>query len=145
MALPASYTEADLGDFIRASLGEVASTLGWTTLGHVQEAVNDAVIMCGKEAIADCTDVRGLRAAARVAGWRLAIASLTARFTFSTDQQTFNRGEMVKAAMSALRIAEDEAREAGLSLTSGLYAVQTGQVAWSDDPYAVVPDETRAI
>lgn len=145
MALPASYTEADLGTFIRTALGEVAGTLGWTTLGHVQEAVNDAIAMYGEATVAECTDIRKLRAAARVAGWRLAIASLTARYDFSTDQQDFSRSQMAKSALTALRLAEEEALGAGILPGGNAYAVRTGTLTWTDDPYAVVPDEVRAL
>lgn len=141
MPIPASYTETDLGTFIRTALGEVAGTLGWTTQTHVQEAINDALVLYDVSDIANATDIGKLRAFARVAGWRLAMASLAARFTFSTDAQSFQRSDMFKAASTALALAEADAAPFGLAGRTAII----GAITWDSDPYAAeLPDAVEA-
>lgn len=142
MPAPTTYTEAQLAAYVVTALGETASALGWVTAPTVtpalQEAVNDTLLLYGVNDIANATDPGKLRAFARVAAWRAALASLAARFAFSTDQQEFKRSEMFRMAQANLAQAEADATPFGLV---GQAAV-VGKVEWADDPYAAEVPET---
>lgn len=142
MAAPSSYTESSLADFMIAALGEVAAALGWTALQDVQEAVNDALILYGASDAASASDIPKLRALGRVAAWRMAVASLTARFDFTTDQQSFRRSQVLEGAQKALAQAEADAMVYGLTG----YAVELQNVRFVHDPYdAKLTDEDRVL
>lgn len=142
MAAPSSYTESSLADFMISALGEVADTLGWATLADVQEAANDALVLYGASDAASASNIPKLRALARVAAWRMAVASLAARFDFTTDQQSFRRSQMLEGAQKALAQVEADAMVYGLSG----YSVELQNVRFVHDPYdAKLTDEDRVL
>lgn len=137
MALPAAYTEFALASYMLATLGEVASVLGLDEL-EIEEAVNDALLAYGAADVAQATDIPRLRAAARVATWRLALARASGLYQFSADGATYNRQQMVEHIRKMLEREEADAAAMGMG-TGGVWA--TPLTLRMDDPYRPVVDD----
>lgn len=136
MALPTAYTELALASYMLATLGEVAGVLGVDTL-EVSEAVNDALLAYGVSDIAQATDMPRLRAAARVAVWRLALARATGLYQFSADGATYNRQQVVEHIRAMLQLEEADASALGIG-TGGVWA--TPLTLRMADPYRTPTD-----
>jgi hypothetical protein len=140
--MPTSYTEQELAAFMVRSLGEVAVSLGWAAESpEVVEAVWDALHLYGAETVADATNVPALRALARVAIWNAVVDSTAARHAVSVEGMTFNREQVNAQARAALARAETRAASLGV----GPLALVVSRVQHTDDPYAWLPDELRAV
>ena len=140
MAAPTTYTEGQLMLYMVAVLGETADVLGWRRAdGDYVETVNDVIIDYGVDAIADATDIAKLRALARRAIWKAAVAGLTPRYDFSTDGQSFQRSQMLTHAKEALARAEADALVYGFAG----YDVRVDRVLHKNDPYVHLPEEVR--
>lgn len=141
MAVPTSYTEQQLAEYMHTVLGAVAADLGFTTvaLGSYAESVNSALIVYGNTDISTITALAGIaeiRALARVQAWKLALSTLSAYYDFSDGTQSLKRSQMFAHAQEALAMAESEAAELG----GGDMAVGLDSIHWSEDPYATLPD-----
>lgn len=145
MAYPAAYTEQSLAEYMHATLGAMATRLGWTVDdGHYTEAVNEAVAAYGTddvEGISGRDNLRTLRALARREVWRLVLQSLAAYYEFSTDGQSFKPNQMSEQAQAALLQAEAEC--AALGIDDGAYSVSIDSVIYPGDPYSYLPDSVR--
>lgn len=149
MAAPSSYTEITLGQYMHGVLGPVAAALDYTEpsadAGDYQNAVDEALLNYGADAIADVSgreNIRKLRALARVQVWRQVIAAVTGDFDFSADGGRYDRSQVHEMALKSLAIAEQEAMELG-ALPG--YVVGVDAVQHIHDPYRYVPDEERVI
>ena len=136
MALPAVYTESALASYMLATLGEVAGVLGLDAL-EIIEAVNDALLAYGTADIAQATDIPRLRAAARVAVWRLALARASSLYQFSADGASYHRQQMTEHIRAMLVREEADAAALGMG-TGGVWA--TPLTLRMADPYRPVVD-----
>ena len=140
MAAPSSYTEETLAAYMLTCLSKVAAVLGWTTLGDVQEAVNDTLLAYGVGDISAATDVIKLRALARVAIWQQAVASLAAGYDFSADGGSYSRSQLQAMAARALEQAQTLAMP-----YDATYRVTTATITYKHDPYLPIADEDRTL
>lgn len=145
MAYPASYTEQSLAEYMHATLGAMATRLGWTVDdGDYTEAVNEAVAAYGTDDISGISgrdNLRKLRALARREVWRLVVQSLAAYYEFSTDGQSFKPNQMSEQASKSLAQAEDDC--AALGIDNGAYNVTIDSVIYPHDPFSYYPDSVR--
>lgn len=146
MAYPASYTETSLAEYMHATLGAMATRLGWTVDdGDYTEAVNEAVAAYGTDDISGITgrdELRKLRALARREVWRLVVQSLAAYYEFSTDGQSFKPNQMSAQAQAALAQAEADCVALGAGDDAN-YRVEIDSVIYPADPYVYYPDSVR--
>lgn len=141
MPLLTTYTEPVLAARMLDELGEVATLLGWTEPQHVQHAVNKTLrAYGGLTTIADAADPEKLEALADREAWRLAEASLAARYDVSAEGQSLRRSQAVENVRK--RLAAAEARASGYDAAE---LVGVGQVTWIDDSYSYLEDEYRVI
>jgi len=144
MAAPTSYTETTLADFMKAAIGDLATTLGWTaTPTNYQEPVNETLLAYGVTditTISGTANIRKLRAIARVQVWRQVVAAVAGDFDFEADDGKFSRSQVQEMARQALALAESDAAAVG-----GLegYEVGIDTVVHVHDPYRYVEDEDR--
>ena len=145
MAYPAAYTEQSLAEYMHATLGAMATRLGWTVdTDSYDEAVNEAVAAYGTDDITGITgrdNLRKLRALARREVWRLVLQSLAAYYEFATDGQSFKPNQMSEQASKAL--AQAEADCLALGIDDDRYSVSIDSVIYPDDPFSYYPDDVR--
>lgn len=75
MPVPTVYTEQTLAEFMMQELKNSASDLGWTTAdpdGDYQEAITETLLLYGVADVSEATNIRKVRALARVAIWESA-------------------------------------------------------------------------
>lgn len=145
MALPTSYTEKTLADYMDARLGPVADALAWTVgvadPGSYAEMVNEALTAYG---VSDVTTITGLanlaklRALAEVALWRAVVFQTAGDFDFSADGGSYSRSQIHAQAKEALALAEQRAVTYAPEYVVGVDAVRLVH-----DPYTYLPDEER--
>lgn len=138
MAVPTTYTEESLSQYMIHTLGEIAGVLNITSTVDWPEDVNEALVMYGASDVSEVEDIPKIRACARFAAWRKALASLTARYNFMSDQQKFERSEMAKMARLQLNMAEADAAAYGVIAGQ---VVGVGYFIPEVDPYGPVTDE----
>lgn len=135
MAVPTSYTEETLAQYMHSELGPVADILGYQNpagdAGIYQEAVNESLINLGISDIASVTNIRKLRAVARLQAWDMALNALSSMYDFSADGSTYNRSQMRAMAQRAVDKAMSDCYSLGLSG----YEVSIEQLRYSNDPY----------
>lgn len=131
MAIPTSYTEYELSEYMLSVTAAVSASAGLDSLAF-DEAVNDVLTAYGEADIADVTDVAKLRALAKVEAWRTVIGYLMTAYDFSADGGSYKRSQMLTGAEKALERAEADAALAGYSAT---YAIQIGTMTRTYDPY----------
>lgn len=140
MAAPVAYTEPELQAYMLDVLADVASALGMTELS-LQEAVNDTLLAYGVADIAAATDIPRLRALARVAAWRAALARASSWYRFSADGATYNREQVAKQIRDMLGLAEADAA----AYDGGTGGVQVAVLAVRlTDPYRVSDESVEA-
>jgi hypothetical protein len=142
MPVPTGYTETIFADYLASVLGPVAGLLGWDA-GSVQviEAVNDALLDLGLTGIAQAntpTKLRGLRALGRLAIWRAVVQATSGAYAISGGGQTFQRDQLQKQALEALKLAEYESME-----WAPANSVSIVRVKRPSDPYIILPDTER--
>lgn len=112
MAIPSSYTESALRDYMLSVTANVAGALGWTAVNFT-EAVNDALVAYGVTDIALAVDAAKLRCLARAEAWRALVAAAAADIKFTADGATFERQQLHQHCVAALERAEGEAVDRG--------------------------------
>lgn len=132
MAIPASYTESTLRDYMLSVTTNVASALGWTATNFT-EAVNDALVAYGVTDVADVADIAKLRALAKVEAWRACVDGTAADIEFTADGANFKRNQMHQQALAALERAQSEAVAKGYT-TDYAPAIELGSMVHAD-PY----------
>lgn len=147
MAIPASYTEKTLAEYMHVMLGKTAKALGLHFdpggPGDYAEAVNDALLSYGTEDVATITgieNIKKLRALARVAAWQYVVDNFAALYNFSADGGSYSRGQLFEHAKEALKIAEYNAR-----LLDSSYTIRIRKVDHVHDPYTVRDIEERPL
>lgn len=142
MPVVQSYSEASFRDYLFGVLDEVGGLLGWTSGSvAVQEALNDALLEYGTSDITTIlggTNLRHLRAFGRRAIWRAVVQATAGRYDFRDSDATFNRSQIQEQAREALKLAESDALAWDPS-----YSVSIVRVTRPQDPYQVIPDESR--
>lgn len=139
MAIPTSYTESELRDYMLIVTGNVASAIGWTA-ANFTEAVNDALIAYGVSTIASATDIAKLRGIAKVEAWRSIADATAADYQFSADGGSYNRQQIHDHAVKALERAEADAVDRGyMEINASVLSIGLGTIKHSD-PY--LSDET---
>jgi hypothetical protein len=134
VALPQQYTEPALAAYMLSVLGDLAGTLGIDEYVAL-EAVNDALLLYGTSDIAQATDMRRLRGAARLAVWRMAHGRVVSLYGFTADGATYNRQHVAAQVKDALLFEEANAGALGLDSAGGVWAVAGSMVV--ADPYRV--------
>lgn len=132
MAIPASYTESTLRDYMLSVTVNVAGALGWTATNFT-EAVNDALVAYGVPTIVQATDVAKLRVLAKVEAWRIVVDGAAADIEFTADGANFKRNQMHQQAVAALERAQSEAVAKGYAADSAP-AILLGSMSHTD-PY----------
>ena len=144
MPVPTAVTEPDLVGYMLRQLGTVADVLGWDaqTFTITSDAVIDTLIVLEVSVIASATNIPKLRAAARLAIWRLAVPALAGLHDFSTDGQSMSLSQVQAAALRALDQAERDAAVFGLD---GSYIATRHRVDALHDPYSALDAEDRVL
>lgn len=147
MAIPTSYTETTLGQYMQTMLGAVARALalnaGPNDAGDFAEAVNDALLAYGTDDISTITGIASItkiRALARVTAWQFVVTNFSALYDFSADGSSYNRSQLFKQTKEALVLAE----QAALPYDAA-YAVQVTAIDHKQDPYAYRPEDESGI
>lgn len=135
MTAPTTYTTQELAEYMHTVLGDVAAALGWSAPDSYTEAINETLLTYGVSDIADATDIRKLRAIARVEAWKLAVGSLAARYDFGlADRQEFKRSQMLAGAKEALALAQADAASLGVG-GGPQQVVGRTRLRYINDPY----------
>ena len=133
MALPAAYSEQQLGVYMASVLGPTATALVWSVgdndAGSFAEAVNDVLLAYGVATIAEATDIGKVRAIARWQAWRWAADALASKFDISTDGQSLSRSQLYQQAV----LARDAAFSAVVPHLA-VYALTAVPIIHTDDP-----------
>jgi hypothetical protein len=94
MALPTSYSEASLADYMEHGiLRATGAVLGLVGAAHYAEAVNDVAAALGTT-IADATDMPRLRILARREAWRLAMQQAGGDYAYTEDGAQSSRQQI---------------------------------------------------
>jgi len=143
MAIPSSYTEETLADYMQAVLQDVATALGWTTTpDDYQNAVDEALLMVEMDDIAEISgraNINKLRTAARVAVWSQVAAATAGDYKFSADGGSYDRQQVHDHALAMLNRAETDAAALGL----GHNVIGQDRLRHVHDPYEYHTDEER--
>lgn len=137
MALPSSYTESDLRDYMLSAVSTVAGMLSMVA-DDFTEPVNDALVAYGVADIALATDIAKLRSIAKAEAWRLVVDATVGEYNFSADGGSYSREQLHKHAVDALTRAEADAISRGY-IDSGAPTITLGAFRHTD-PY--LTDET---
>lgn len=137
MPVPTSYTEVTLKEYMIATLGAVATSLSWTTISQqVEEALIDALIAYGVDDIADVTDIKKIRALAKLSVWQAVSREVSGDFSFSADGASYNREQVHAQAQLEIARAETDA----MPYLSN-YRITTATARHPDDVYREVEDD----
>lgn len=134
------YTEALLTRFMERALGDLKDEVGFTDDTFYLDAIEDTCLAYGVSDVVDATDVKKLRALARVCLWRDVLFKLTAMYDYSEEEEAAKRSQLYRQAESSLRVAERLAAP-----YDPLRSVQMGRIIWKSDPYQYLPDDKRTI
>lgn len=139
MAIPTSYTETTLAEYMLAVLGVVGQTLGLSS-SSFGEAVTDTLLAYGTDDISQATDMKKLRALAKAAAWKKACDDLVGFYRFSADGGTFDRNQMREMAEKALTLAQADA-----AAYDPNYVVGIVRAASVNDPYRYTPEDEQTL
>ena len=110
MPAPVTYSETTLVDFLHLTLGDTAAVLGWATTDYrFYEIVYEVLLAYGVATIGEATDIRKLRALARVEVWRAVVQATAGEHDYETATASFSRSQIHKQAVANLEAAEQEA------------------------------------
>jgi hypothetical protein len=145
MAIPSSYTEAELQDYMVEITAAIASVIGLTA-GNFYQAVNETLLSYGVDDIADATDIRKLQALARVEAWRYVADSTVAEYDVSRDsgetQVWDKRSQLHTQSVKRLEAARADAERQGYIADDATYnTVAFGTLTYSDD-YVITEEES---
>jgi hypothetical protein len=138
MAVPTSYTEESIKEFMLRTLEGVGPSSAWNT-NDFEEQLVDLLLLYEVDDIAEATAITKLRALARVVAWQKVVAATAGDFDFSADEAEYNRRVVFEHA----RMMLEEAERAAAEWLPKNWATQ-GTVTWEDDPYASIPLRGRA-
>jgi len=137
MAAPTSYTEAQLAEYMIASLGEVAAILGLTSSSDaIIEAVYDVASVFGVADVASITDMKALRPTARYYALNTALIVASSVYDFSVDGRSFSRGDIVDNLNKALKVAASNPNIKLGTENDSNYYITTIPINHTQDPYS---------
>jgi hypothetical protein len=147
MAVPASYTEKTLAQFVHVSLGRVAKALalnfGPNDAGDYAEVINDTLLAYGTENIASITgvdNIQKLRTLAKAAAWQHVVNNFAALYDFSADGGQYSRSQMFKQAKESLELAQ----RAALPYDTA-YQVKVVAIDHKQDPYRYLTEDESGV
>ncbi len=145
MAIPSSYTELQLQDYMLTVTKAVSDAIGLTS-DLFEEATNDVLAIYGVEDIADANNVHKLRTLARVEAWRVVIDATAVEYDQSRDsgetQVWDKRNQLHTNAVKQLERAKADANEYGyLPADSVGNTITIGAIVY-DDPYSITEDDS---
>jgi hypothetical protein len=112
---------------MHVAVAGVAAVLEWTVAGgDYDEPLNDVLLGLGLDDASGATNVRLLRAAAKVAVWRAALGALAVHVDETTDEDSFRSSQMHDMARRNLALAEQELREAEQAALAAKSRTTTG-------------------
>jgi hypothetical protein len=138
MAAPLSYTEATLWQFMRDEMQDVGRALNWNNQTDYQPAIDETQLQMGVPDIAQVasTQIRLLRAVARVNCWRMAAQATAGDFDFSADGGSYSREQMHTHCLEMWKQAEaDLALLGGVDSASQAAILDERELEW---PWAQV-------
>jgi hypothetical protein len=144
MPAPTSYTEKSLAEFMHAELGRVATVLGYSVgasdAGAYAETVNETLLVYGATTIADASEIKKLRALARLEAWKKAVGDLTTMYKFSADGGSFERQQMFDQAKAKM----ESAGMVAMAFDSA-YSVVVTRVTPVNDPYRYIDFDDQTL
>jgi hypothetical protein len=139
MPVPTSYTEETLIQFMHSTLAEMATVLGWTVDGgHYDEAVVETLLVYGVSQIAEASDIRKLRACARVQVWQAVSNATAGDYDYEAEDVSYSRSQVHAQASAMLEKTLLDAMP-----YTDVYSVVIDEVIFKNDPYVYIPDEER--
>lgn len=139
MAVPTTYTEAELKTYMDVAIGAVADALAWTVVGgQYDEPVNATLLHYGTtdiSTISGITNTLKLRALARREVWRAAWAEVSADFDFENEASKVARSKVHDQIGKNFILATTEAME-----YDPLYVVSSKNVVFND-PYVPIDED----
>ena len=152
MAIPSSYTDTTLAQYMLSALEGVGGLFEWNTASFAEQ-INDVLIACSATSVSAVTDVTKLRTLAAYYAWRKALHAGSVRWidnsvstmTGGTDRR--NQQQIWEHVQQAYRESE-MAASAYLPANSAAGAMSgnvatVSRVTYVNDPYqfdAVVTD-----
>lgn len=109
MAMPTTYTETTLAEFIHGELGTVASSLEWTVAGgSYDEAINSALAALDVSSISEVTgsSIADLRILAELFAWRRVSKHTAGDMDFEADGGSYKRSQTHAQAKSMMAMLE---------------------------------------
>ncbi len=132
MAIPTSYTEQSLMNYMHEALSGVGDVLGFDPPHAYAEPVNEALLVYGTDDIATvtgATNIRKLRAIARVEAWRKVMATTSGDYDFRReDGAQYSRSQAYAQAEGMFNQALKEARSLGVTAYQTNVAAPSGSV-----------------
>lgn len=107
MALPTTYDETSLQEYMRETLGATASVLGLDELHKFTEAGHEVISRLNLQG-ASWTVTPLLRAFARQEAWRRAMSEAGADHSYSEDGASYNRDQVFAHCRDMYGIASGE-------------------------------------
>jgi hypothetical protein len=118
MPVPTAYTEQSLMNYMHEALSGVGDVLGFTPPHAYNEAFNEVMLVYGASdvtAVTGASNIRKLRAIARVEAWRKVMAATAGDYDFRReDGASYNRSQVHAQAHKNYLQALKEARELGV-------------------------------
>ena len=148
MSIPASYTETTLADYMLTVTEAVSNVIGLDSLSF-EESVNDALVAYGVTDIAEATNIKKLRALARVEAWRRCVESLVAKYDRSRNDgqsQVWDKeNQLYTNAKTQLGLAEENAVRLGYVADDSTYNTITIAKLQFDDVYSLDAQDDEAV
>lgn len=144
MAIPSSYTEVELQDYMLEITSAISSVIGLVS-SDFTEAVNDTLVNYGVNSIASATNIKKLRLLAKIEAWRTVVNVTVAEYDQSRDsgesQVWDKKNQLHTNAKAQLEAAETQAASLGYVADGATYnTVAFGTITYND-PYSITEDE----
>lgn len=108
MAIPTSYTEVNLTDYMCSLVSGIGPADTWT---DYTETINDVLIMYGVDEIESATDIQKLRTVAAFAIWKRLDRSMAGWYDFAADGGSYKRSQVRDAVSAQLEKARADAAQ----------------------------------
>ena len=123
---------------------QISSVIG-LTVDDFWEAVNDTLSSYGVDDIGDATNIKKLRALAKVEGWRFVVNATAGEYDVSRDsgesQVWDKRNQLHTNAKAQLSAAQAQAEQLGYVDSSATYSTVTFGAVVYDDAYSITEDD----
>jgi hypothetical protein len=137
VAIPTSYTDSELKEYMHDELGAVATALGWSVSGgDYDRALVATLRACGVTDASNASDMAKLEALARREAWRIAVNETAGDFDYSADGGRYSRSQFHEQCERRFSQAQSEAMQ-----YDDLYAVGVDEATWDFNPYARDEDD----